>query len=307
MTTEPARLGRLAEAVGELPRRSRPLAVLLGAILLAGIGLLDVLTGYEIAFSLFYLLPIAGVAWFVGKAMGIVFSVVGAALWLLADAAAGHVYSHVAMIYWNSVIRFGFFLIVSLLLAAFHRSFLRERELSRTDSLTGAANGRHFTETMRAETERARRYGRPFTLVYLDVDDFKKVNDSRGHGAGDTVLRAVAVTIREHLRATDTVSRLGGDEFALLLPETDQEAARSVVTKMRSELLERLSREGWAVTFSIGALTCVGTAQGPDALITAADELMYRVKRRGKDNVEYAVIEGPAAPRPGDGGKSPVP
>ena len=298
---EPARTGGPAQAAGDARRSTKPLLVLAGIVLLAGIGVLDVLTGYEVAFSLFYLLPIAGVAWFVGEAMGIAFAVVGAALWLIADAAAGHVYSHVAVIYWNSAIRFGFFLIVTLLLAAFHRSFLHERELSRTDSLTGAANGRHFLEAMRLEGERARRYRRPFTLVYFDVDDFKAVNDSRGHSAGDAVLRAIVAVIRTHLRSTDTVARLGGDEFALLLPETDAEAARSAVGKMRSELLDHLRADGWRVTFSIGALTCVGTTEGPDALIAAADRLMYRVKQSGKNSVEYALIEGPIASRPGSG------
>jgi GGDEF domain-containing protein len=224
---------RLLDALESVPRGSKPLLALAGIPVIAAIGFVDYLTGYELAFSLFYLLPIAAVTWSVGPKTGIAGSVLAAAVWGVADYAAGHVYAQPGILYWNTALRFGFFLLVMLLLAALQRSLRHARQLSRLDSLTGALNGRYFLEILQAESERSARYRRPFTLVYLDVDDFKQVNDRFGHNAGDAVLRAVTATARSHLRATDTVARLGGDEFALLLPETDPEAARAAVTKLR--------------------------------------------------------------------------
>ncbi len=288
------------DAVGSTARPSTFLILLEGIALIALIGVLDYLTGYEMAFSLFYLLPIAFVTWSSGREAGLSASVLAAAVWTIADAGAGHIYSRPFILYWNAVLRLGFFLTVALLIAALRESLAHERQLSRLDFLTGAVNGRYFIEIVRAEIERAGRYGRPFTLVYFDVDNFKLVNDRFGHNAGDAVLRAVAAAARARLRASDTVARLGGDEFAALLPETDPESARTAVANMHATLRRRVSGEGWPVTFSIGALTCVGAGFAPDELLKAADELMYRVKKTGKDDAMFEVTEGPrpAHPRP---------
>jgi diguanylate cyclase (GGDEF)-like protein len=287
MLPEPPRSMRLLDAIESTPKRIKPFLAFAGLLVIAAIGFVDYLTGYEMASSLFYLLPIGFITWSTGKKLAIAASVLAAAVWMAADVGAGHVYSSPAILYWNTALRLGFFLAVTLLMAALQQSLRHERQLSRMDSLTGASNGRYFLEIIQAEIQRSKRYKRPFTLVYFDIDDFKQVNDRFGHNAGDAVLRCVADAAKIHLRATDTVARLGGDEFALLLPETGPESARAAATKMRSTLLERTGRDGWPVTFSIGALTCLSPAQGPDALLKLADELMYRVKRDGKNNVAF--------------------
>jgi diguanylate cyclase (GGDEF)-like protein len=309
LTAERDRPALAPEAAGSAPGPNKTLVVLAGIVLIGLIGVLDTLTGYELAFSLFYLLPIAFVTWHAGKRAGIALSVLSGAAWTVADAGAGHIYSQPFILYWNALLRFGFFLTVTLLLAALRESLEHERQLARLDFLTGAVNGRHFVEMIRAEVERAGRYGRPFTLVYFDVDNFKQVNDRFGHNAGDAVLRAVVAAARARLRASDTVARLGGDEFGALLPETDPDAARVAVTNMHASLRQRVSGEGWPVTFSIGALTCFGAGFAPDALLKAADELMYRVKKTGKDNVIFEVAESPrpAQPREAEAPGAPVP
>jgi diguanylate cyclase (GGDEF)-like protein len=281
---------RLLEALESAPARSKPFLALAGLLAIGAIGFVDYLTGYEVASSLFYLLPIAFLTWSVGRKTGLAASALAAAVWMVADARAGLIYSRPAILYLNAALRLGFFLALTLLLAALRGSLRHERQLSRLDSLTGAANGRHFLEILQAESARSVRYKRPFTLVYFDVDDFKQVNDRFGHNAGDAVLRTVAAVAKSHLRATDTVARLGGDEFALLLPETSLEAARAAVTKLRSTLKARVLQEGHPVTFSMGALTCLGEVCGPEALLNMADELMYRVKREGKDNAVFDLM-----------------
>ncbi len=293
MATERERPPRLPTA----PRRGGLLPAVAGFVLLGAIGLLDYLTGYEMAFSLFYLLPIAMITGSAGRETGVSASVLAAAAWTVADAGAGHTYSEPFILYWNAVLRLGFFLTVTLLLAALLDSLEHERQLARLDPLTGAVNGRHFIEMMKAEIERAGRYGRPFTLAYFDVDNFKQVNDTFGHNEGDAVLCAVAAATSAHLRASDTVARLGGDEFAALLPETDERAARAAVTKMGVMLRGRMAEKQWPVTFSIGALTCRGAGFAPEELLKAADALMYRVKKGGKDNVTFEVIEARPAER----------
>jgi len=280
------------DIVAFLEKRSKLFWVITGIILIAGIGLVDFLTGYEIAFSLFYLVPLFLVTWFAGRLLGVVVSITSALVWLLADIASGHPYSHPAIYYWNSIIRFGFFIIVTILLSALKKALEHAKELARVDNLTGAVNARFFSELIQLEIERSQRYRHPFTLAYIDVDNFKGVNDRFGHSMGDKVLSTIVDHARGHMRKTDIIARLGGDEFAFLLPETDQTGAQVTVSKIQNSLLDEMCQNGWPVTFSIGVLTCMNTPQTSDELVRQADDLMYSVKNNGKNGVRYSVNTG---------------
>jgi diguanylate cyclase (GGDEF)-like protein len=177
-----------------------------------------------------------------------------------------------------------------LLLARLRAALEREAALARTDPLTGAANVRTFHEAAALEIERSRRTDRPFTIAYVDLDDFKRVNDRSGHLVGDQVLRTVVRALRENVRATDTVARLGGDEFAVLLPETDTPAADAVVEKIRRVFADEMRRGDWPVTFSIGVATYRTPPADTDEMIRKADEFMYLVKRGGKNDVHHEVV-----------------
>ena len=122
----------------------------------------------------------------------------------------------------NSVAHMAAFATIIALLSSLRRSHAAERRLARTDPLTGIANPRSFVEAANAELERQLRFQRPLTVAYLDLDNFKTVNDRFGHRTGDEVLSAVARALRESTRATDHLARLGGDEFAVLMPETER-------------------------------------------------------------------------------------
>jgi len=260
-----------------------------GVALVTGIGLLDYLTGYELSFSVFYVIPIALVTWYTTRGYGLLAAAVCAAVWFLADR--GQAYSNPFFPYWNALIRLSFFVIIAVLISAVRAAAERERDLSRVDSLTGAANSRYFYELAQREIDRFSRYGRDFTLAYVDLDNFKEVNDTLGHSMGDEVLRTVVAAGRSHLRKADLVARLGGDEFALLLPETPPEAARVAVSQLRSKLLEAMNQRGWPVTFSIGVLTCRTSPGTTDNLVRMADDLMYSVKHAGKDAVTYSTFD----------------
>jgi diguanylate cyclase (GGDEF)-like protein len=276
-----------------LENPGKPFLVLAIAFTLTGIiGVVDFLTGYEIAFSLFYVLPVALVTWRTTRQLGLVTSFVGAIVWFWADVASGHPYPNPLIPAWNTLIRFGFFVIITLLLSELRRATEREKELARMDNLTGAVNSRFFYDLAQMEIDRFQRYEHPFTLAYIDLDNFKAVNDRFGHLAGDKVLRAVVGSARKYLRKTDVIARLGGDEFVLLLPETSEESARVVLPKIQDGLLEEMRQGDWPITFSIGVLTCRVAPHTTEELVRMADELMYSVKRGSKNGTEYATYAG---------------
>jgi diguanylate cyclase (GGDEF)-like protein len=158
-----------------------------------------------------------------------------------------------------------------------------------TDALTGLANRRQFYEVLGREYERAQRFGQPVSLILLDIDDFKQINDSRGHLAGDAVLHSVAATVAEVIREIDLAARYGGEEFAVLLPQTGPEGAANLAERLRSEIAARSIRFG---TEEISGVTAsFGVAAGPDDqmtqidLIASADAALYQAKREGKNHV----------------------
>ncbi len=259
--------------------------------LVLGVAVLDTLTGYELAFSLFYLLPIAVATWYGNRNLGLLLSLASAISWFTADTLMEHPYSHPAIPYWNTAIRFGIFLVVTLLISELKKAHEREKGFARNDYLTGAVNRRYFNELLEMEMNRSARNSRPLCLAYVDLDNFKYVNDHFGHAAGDAVLCTTVQYAKARLRKVDVVARLGGDEFAILLSETHQADARVVITEIRNGLLEEMQRQKWPVTFSFGVLTCHQPPATPEALIKAADQLMYRVKHAGKDSVEYAEYQ----------------
>lgn len=271
---------------------SRTMAVVLALLLTVMLGLLDYFTGYELSFSLFYLFPVSLVAWRLGGRAGVLVSVLDALTWHFANALTGQDASNPLVPYWNTLTRFGFFCIVTLLLAQLRLLLDEEKSFARTDGLTKALNGRAFREAISTEIVRATRYDRPLTLVYIDLDNFKTVNDTLGHGAGDALLRVTVTLIRNELRPTDLIGRLGGDEFSLLFPETDADSAALAISRMRDALRVEMERNQWPVTLSVGVLTCLKPFAPAEKLIHQADELMYRAKRSGKNAVEYATYQG---------------
>ena len=171
----------------------------------------------------------------------------------------------------------------------------RAQALSVTDDLTSLYNSRYLTQVLRREVKRTSRSGRPLSLLFLDLDGFKSINDTHGHLFGSRALVEAARVIRSSARETDVVARFGGDEFALVLPDTGVEGARAVGERVRERLAahEFLRGDGLSIrlTASVGVATLPDVALSEEALIQAADQAMYRVKQRGKNGIYVAQQE----------------
>lgn len=161
-----------------------------------------------------------------------------------------------------------------------------QEELERqalTDPLTGLGNSRRFHDALRGELKRTDRTGRSFAIIFVDVDDFKELNDRYGHLGADRVLVAVAEVIRDELRESDLVCRWGGDEFIVILPETDRKEAAVVAEKLRGAVAKAEACLG--VTVSLGVACCPEDGRDYDALVNNADRALYISKQSGKNMV----------------------
>lgn len=273
----------------ELISRGQLMLIALGSVI--GVGILDYLTGTEYSFSFFYLLPITLVAWTRDKSTGLAFSVLCATVWLIVNSLTGPLFTTPFGGVWNTIIRFGFFAVVAILLTELRHAFEEERILANTDPLTGAMNRRSFNDIVEKKMIIAEVNRRPYTMVYIDLDNFKTVNDTLGHAVGDLVLKSIVDTIQKPIRSTDFLARLGGDEFGILLTDIDQENAKLIVERLQSSLLEEMKTNKWDITFSIGVLTVLSMPESVDKLIRSTDTVMYEVKNNGRNAIRYAVFE----------------
>src|SRR5918998_1748127 len=158
-------------------------------------------------------------------------------------------------------------------------------EAAFTDHLTGLANRRRFERQLEREVARTRRFGRPFCLLLLDIDHFKRVNDTHGHEVGDDVLRRLANTLQAGTRGIDMASRIGGEEFAVLLTETDFAHGMEVAERLRVAVRETEIPVAGVVTVSLGLAEFNSSTPDARTLFAAADSALYEAKRAGRDRV----------------------
>jgi len=273
-------------AIKRLPRWA---AILAGLVIMGAVGYFDIITGTDYSFSLFYLLGVVFTAWYAGRKPAVFMAAVGTLTWLAASLSVKQDSEFSLSLFWNDFSELGLFLFAAFVISTLKELLVRAEEDSRMDHLTGIANRRRFYEQAEEEIRRVRRFRDPFTLLYIDIDNFKTVNDSLGHNEGDRLLLSVASTIRIVTRESDTVARLGGDEFGLILPKTDKKEAVMVAGKMRAAL-KTIVEEKWPVTFSIGMVTYREAPASTDDMILIADQLMYEVKSTGKNELRHLVV-----------------
>lgn len=270
--------------------------VLWSAVLVAFFAVIDRLTGYELSFAIFYLVPVSVAAWYGTRRVTCTVALLATAAWLVVEYMTDRPYSQHWILWWNSIVRLMFFGVVALLLRQLRSHVQSQERLARTDALTGLLNRAGFLERSEALVNSAARYGLSLVIGFIDLDGFKKVNDTLGHYQGDEVLRRVGASLRGSTRDSDIAARLGGDEFAVLLPNTSLEGAGAYFAKLHEQLLNEIRRHGGPdIGVSIGAIVF---EDGPPHLAEAlrmADELMYRAKKSGRTSV---VVEMPPAATP---------
>ncbi|MCB9933671.1 MAG: diguanylate cyclase [Planctomycetes bacterium] len=279
--------------------RERIANITLALFAVAAVGWLDFSTTNQYRSVLFYLLPVVFVAWFAGTWATVFISMACAMAYAMADA------NHVAdlngfSLVWHDATTFTLLLFVGLIIVALRRQrddslhaaarirvlLERESQASHTDALTELPNLREFRERLEPEIARCRRLRKPLCLMYLDLDNFKLVNDLYGHSAGDDVLTRVAVILRRYLRGGDVPARLGGDEFAALLWQTDPREARAIAQRILDAVHDLGERyPGSSLSASAGVVWYDTPPQDAREVVRSADDTMYRAKRTGKSRI----------------------
>lgn len=274
-------------------RRWAGWSVCVSALLLLSV--LRIETDAEFAFASFALLPVLVIAWMEGQRSGLVVALLAAAIWTVGGIVAGRQFSAPWIPWVNAITRIATYSLVAILAAQVRWHLDQEREQAAQDPLTGLENRRRFLEAGAAEVERLKRYGHPLAVIFLDLDDFKQLNDAMGHAAGDMALRATACALLGSLRSCDHVARLGGDEFAVLLPEIGYDAA--VETGRKISIAVNGSLRGFPpVRGSIGVAWFRDADRLFPEMLQAADGLMYEVKANGRDAVRSRRFGSGSAP-----------
>jgi diguanylate cyclase (GGDEF)-like protein len=261
---------------------------------IATIGCVDFYSGVELRVFPLYYAPISLVSWHFGRAGAVFAATLSALSWLASNALAGLQFSHPGLWIANTLVQAASFATVGLLIATLKDALMRERWLSRIDPISSLLNSRAFHEEATRSLALCRRKGRPVTLAYIDLDNFKAVNDTVGHQAGDRLLRSVALLLRASTRPSDLCARLGGDEFVVLLPEVDQDEASAALERIRLQLSATAASDAYPVTASIGAVTFMSVPESLQQMISAADSRMYAAKAAGKNRLRLEIAGGAA-------------
>lgn len=267
-----------------------PLSVWIAGVLVIGfIGIVDYLSGAELRVFPLYYAPISFIAWYRGRSSAMAAAALSAMVWLISNLLAGLSFSDPGIVVANTLMQGASFAIVGFLIATLRVALLRERELSRTDPLTSLLNTRAFYEEASRVLALCRRKGRPVTAAYIDLDNFKAVNDGLGHQAGDDLLRDTAELLRTSVRPSDLSARLGGDEFAVLLPEVGPHEATATLERLRSLLADTFASSTCSVSCSVGGVTFMSAPDDVENMVRQIDSAMYLAKTAGKNRVHHVV------------------
>lgn len=202
--------------------------------------------------------------------------IISAIAWSLAEAAVTFPIFPLDALALNIFTRSVTFTVIGRVVA----KLWREREYARKDVLTESANRLELFERLEIEQLRSERSGNPYSVVFIDIDKFKTLNDTRGHSTGDDALRKLADILRENSRKVDTVSRIGGDEFVLLFPETDEQSCEMLVGRIKMASEREFQNQGWPISLSIGYTTEAGNKRSIDEILRDVDKKMYMMKNR---------------------------
>lgn len=277
------------ESAQYLERVSARAAVAYSTAMLVMFAIGDYVIGRELSLSPLYLIPIMLITWKCSATAGAATSMLAYGLWGgITLLETGKTY--LAYVLWEGALKLATALLMIFALSQLRCSLERVNLLARKDSLTGLANRASFYELADHEILRCKRYGGVISIAFIDLDNFKTLNDRFGHDKGDEALRVVAHTMRAQLRSSDVPARLGGDEFAIMMAGMDARGASHAMQILQSRLLSAMQERGWRITFSIGLATFNKIPESVDQMVKHADTLMYGIKREGKGGLSEQVF-----------------
>ncbi|HEY6091390.1 MAG TPA: GGDEF domain-containing protein [Gemmatimonadales bacterium] len=271
------------------PTLRRSLRIAAYALLILFVYWVNSITPPDARLGILYVIPVLLITWTEGVIWGVA---VGLASIVMREAVAWQQMPVDTPMVWRIANALAYVAVVSVAMAGLQRLRRSQAELAKLviqDQLTNVLNARAFADRLAQELDRNRRYPHPLSLLYMDLDNFKVINDTHGHQTGDAVLRLVADAMRGSVRQADVVGRLGGDEFAVLLPETDAQLADAAAKRLVAGL-RNVFKGTPSVTASIGVVSCSATDASTDDLLRRADQAMYDAKRMGKDRVVQVAL-----------------
>lgn len=244
--------------------------------------------GYEVAgthyaLDVFYCLPVIQAARLGAihalrasdTQLPVAIAIVVALVWSMAEAAIIWPHFPLSAFVLNVFTRSVTFTVIGRVVA----KLWKEREYARKDELTSLANRVEFFDRFEVEQLRSERSGNPYSLLFIDIDNFKMLNDNQGHHVGDAALKMLADILRENSRRVDTVSRFGGDEFVVLFPETNERSCEMLVGRIDLAANQEFQKQGWPISLSIGKITETGGNLSVDEILIEADARMYAAKK----------------------------
>lgn len=264
------------------------LALVIG--LFAGIVLLDGVTDWPKVISHLYYFPIWAAAWYLNRRAAWSMALGScAATMLLTDGLMATLAEPNGLVILTRLLMYGFSV---LLVAALRDSFDQQHRLARIDTLTGCLNTRGFHEEARSMMAQIREDFRPFTLIFLDIDHFKDLNDKVGHSEADKALQTIGHVLRNMTRRSDIVARLGGDEFVVMLRQTNAETSFAAVERIKRKVEAELRKRGFGVTISMGCVAFTDLPKNVRHAIEIGDAFMYEAKRDGRSRIATAIWGG---------------
>lgn len=263
----------------------------LSFLMIVVLGIVQFMIGGIINIAPLYIFPPLFSSWYGSKTAGLLSALFSTLVFVTIEVISSRAsFAFDALLFFSLPYLLAY-LLLAILITNFRNVHRIEVHAADTDNLTGIHSARSFYAELANELLRSKRYDHKFSLAYIDVDNFKNINDSLGHTEGDNLLKEVANSLVSSLRATDIVARLGGDEYVCLLPETNQEEAKPAFLKAVESLKKRMKKRNWEVSFSIGVVTFENLPEDIKEAIDIADKLMYSVKNDDKNNVAYQVYQ----------------
>lgn len=268
--------------------------VIAGLLIVVIVGFFDWVTNPRFAFTLLYLVPLFLTAGRAGRVGGALVAGASAVAFYWGQASGEQAVMQVLANIWNSLTTLTVFMVMHELLYLQRQARGEQAARDWIDPVSGAGNAKYLFQAIQQEMSRAKRFGRPFSVVYLDIDGLRAVNEKTGHLGGDALLGLVARTVARNIRQSDVVARVGGDEFALLLPETDADETHPVTDRLTRVMTEIFEHDGWPASLTMGVATFITTPDTVDAAVKEAEGAMYAAKESKEVKIAYAVYPGAA-------------